>query len=199
MPGVVAVSASTEAGGDSDQPPGNEGDGTSPAPEEPPSEPGRLDAFISYKRVPEQTKFVDRLAADLSHHGKTVWVDRHSIEAAAKWRARIERGIGLAKAFIFVLSRDSVTSVDCRKELELASEAHKRVVPVLFEDLGDLEQPVELGDTNWIDFRRQDDYDAAVAKVLEALDSDLEWRDTHTRLGLRARSGRVREGTRASC
>ncbi len=185
-PEIVAVSSSAAAGGDSDRPPENDGDGTPPAPEEPPTEPGRLDAFISYKRLPEQTEFVDRLAADLSLHGKTVWVDRHSIEAAAQWRARIERGIGLAKAFIFVLSRDSVTSVDCRKELELASEAHKRIVPVLFEDLGDVEQPVELGDTNWIDFRREDDHDVAVAKVLEALDSDLEWRDAHTQLGLRA-------------
>ena len=182
----MSSSAEAEAGRDSDQSPGNDGDGTAPAPEEPPAEPGRLDAFISYKRLPEQTDFVDRLAADLSDRGKTVWVDRHSIEAAAQWRARIERGIGLAKAFIFVLSRDSATSVDCRKELEIAVEAHKRIVPVLFEDLGDVEQPVELGDTNWIDFRREDDHDAAVAKVLDALDSDLEWRDAHTRLGLRA-------------
>ena len=61
--------------------------------EAPPTEAGRLDAFITYARQNGGTEFVDTLAAALTARGKSVWVDRMKIEAAAEWRVRIARGI----------------------------------------------------------------------------------------------------------
>ncbi len=116
----------------------------------------------------------DRLGRSPLHRGRSpvAGQDRARHRAGQSVHLRSEPGLGH-------LGRLPEGARDCL-------EAHKRIVPVLFEDLGDVEQPVELGDTNWIDFRREDDHDVAVAKVLDALDSDLEWRDAHTQLGLRA-------------
>jgi WD40 repeat protein len=155
------------------------------AADEPPTEPGRLDAFVSYARRDGQIEFVDRLAADLEQRGKTVWVDRKRIEAAAEWQARIARGIAAAKAFIFVLSPESAASSECMKELDVAVEAHKRIIPIVYGDVDPARLPEALVRPNWIFFRAGDDASDALDKTVEALEGDLEWRDLHTRLGVR--------------
>src|SRR5437588_12785444 len=91
--------------------------GTAEAPRA--SEAGRYDAFLSYAR--EDSGFViDRLRVALRERGHEVWVDV-DITGGAKWRERVSRGIEACKAFIFVISRDSVSSQACREELEDAA------------------------------------------------------------------------------
>ncbi len=150
-----------------------------------PIEAGRLDAFISYARGGGGIKFVDRLAAELERRDKAVWLDRQKIEPAAEWRARIARGIEAAKAFILVLSPESAVSTECRHELDAAIEAHKRIIPILFKDVDPASVPDALATLNWIHFREHDDASEAIVKVIEALDSDIDWCDFHTRLGVR--------------
>ena len=43
----------------------------------------RFDAFISYRRLPADTAFVDQLQETLAERGMDVWVDRTDIEPAA--------------------------------------------------------------------------------------------------------------------
>jgi hypothetical protein len=152
----------------------------------PPTEAGRLDAFITYARQNGGTEFVDALAAALSSRGKSVWVDRMKIEAAAEWRVRIGRGIESAKALIFIVSPESAESIECARELEIAVEARKRIIPIVFKDVDPADLPEALAARNWIYFRPSDDSAAALDQTVEALDSDLDWRDRHTRLGVRA-------------
>ena len=157
-----------------------------PAAEAPPAQAGRLDAFITYARQNGGIEFVDRLATALTARGKSVWVDRTKIEAAAAWRVRIARGIESAKALIYVLSPESVESIECGRELEIAVDAHKRIIPICFKDVDPAALPDALNAPNWIYFRGGDDHSEALDKTVEALDSDLDWRDRHTRLGVRA-------------
>ncbi|HUB71224.1 MAG TPA: TIR domain-containing protein, partial [Acidimicrobiales bacterium] len=124
---------------------------------------------------------------ELSRRGKSVWVDRHNIEAAAAWRSRIELGIERAKAFIFVLTPDSAQSAECLKELAVAIAANKRLIPVVFRDVDPALLDPALTEPNWVYFRQTDDPEVAIGKVVEALESDYAWRDAHTRLGTRAR------------
>lgn len=44
--------------------------------DEPPAEPARLDASISYRRLSGDVAFVDQLQKALAERGKQVWVDR---------------------------------------------------------------------------------------------------------------------------
>src|SRR5919201_6046666 len=90
---------------------------------------GRADAFISYSRKDRQ--FTERLTESLTRRGKNVWVDLEDIPPTADWRAKIEAGIESAKAFVFVLSPDSISSEICRDELERAEALNKRIVPLL--------------------------------------------------------------------
>jgi hypothetical protein len=99
-----------------------------------PLEVARYDAFISYAREDNTapTGFVvDRLREVLSTRGKQVWVDVRYIPGGADWRERIRRGIEACKAFMFIVSPDSVASEACRDELQAATELHKLVIPVV--------------------------------------------------------------------
>jgi hypothetical protein len=96
-----------------------------------PSGDGRFDAFVSYRRIPADTAFVDQLRQDLAARRISVWVDREEIEPASDWAQRVIRGIDASKALIFVITPESVLSEECRNELDQAVELHKLIVPVV--------------------------------------------------------------------
>jgi WD40 repeat protein len=159
-----------------------------PAEGDPAADPARLDAFISYRRIPADTAFVDRLEEDLTARGKHVWVDRAKIEPAADWSERIARGISNAKALIFVITPESVASDECLHELESASQLHKLIVPVVLREVDRSQHlPESLRRPNWIFFSPGHVTEHALGEVIEALDEDLDWRDAHTRLAVRTK------------
>src|SRR4051794_27863349 len=147
--------------------------------------------FVSYAH--EDRSFVtEQLMPALRARGKHPWIDVDSIEPAADWRDRVTRGIANSNAFVFVLSPDSVDSRVCADEARQAAELNKRVVPVCRRDLGeDTHVPPAVERWNWVWMRDGDDLEHAIAEVMDALETDLEWRDAHTRLAIRAREWRA--------
>ena len=138
------------------------------------------DVFISYSR--KDKAFVSDLHAELVARQRDDWVDLDDIPPSAEWRSRILAGIEGARAFVFVLSPDSVASEECRKEIELAVARHKRLVPVVRRDVAPDAVPEALARLNWILLREQDDFKRGVDMLLTAVDTDLEWVDAHTSL-----------------
>jgi WD40 repeat protein len=152
---------------------------------------GRYDAFLSYAR--EDRKFVEQLRGDLIAAGLEVWVDVEDILGGARWRERVTRGIEACKAFVFVISPDSVASGPCKEELSLAGSLNKLIVPVVRRTVYD-ELPPGLSEFEWIFIGEDADRDVetrnrgvGTRKLVEALQTDLAWRDAHTRLAARAR------------
>ena len=150
------------------------------------TEAARFDVFISYRRHLQDVAFVDRLQNALNGRGKQVWVDRRNIEPAADWWERIARGITAAKAFIFIVTPESVISQECLRELGAAAQRHKLVIPVVLRDVDRRDLPASLSRPNWIFFSPGHDFGRALDEVVLALETDLEWRDAHTRLTVRA-------------
>jgi hypothetical protein len=161
--------------------------GELPGPAAAPQDPGagRHDAFLSYAR--QDRVAVDRLAAALKAHGKDVWVDVEDIVGGANWRARIKRGIEACSAFVFVLSPAALRSAQCRQELDQAVELNKLIVPVYHRQVEEGDVPAALADREWIFLRDTDAFESGLAKLVEALETDLAWRDQHTRIAGRAR------------
>jgi WD40 repeat protein len=148
---------------------------------------GRFDAFVSYRRIPADTAFVDQLQRDLATRGIRVWVDREEIEPASDWADRIVRGIDASKALVFVITPESAHSAECLRELDKAVELHKLVVPVLLREVADRrELPEALTRPNWVVFTQGSDRGHAIDALTEALTEDLEWRDEHSRYTIRS-------------
>ena len=137
----------------------------------------RPDAFLSYSRRDSEAaaRLVDLLAAA----GKDVWVDRADIPAASRWRDELARAIEVSDAVIALVTPSWIASENCRQELEHADAAGKRIVPLLAEPVDWV--PDGLSARQWIELPAGGDWSAAVAEVVEAIDTDLPYVRAHAR------------------
>jgi WD40 repeat protein/DNA-binding MarR family transcriptional regulator len=144
----------------------------------------QANVFLSYSR--RNKPFVERLHASLEATERQVWVDWENIPVAVDWWKEIELGIELADTFIFVLSPDSVQSKVCGQEIEHAVKHNKRLVPVVHQDVAPDQVHPELSRLNWIMMRPDDDFEASFQGLLQALDRNIDYVRSHTRILLRA-------------
>lgn len=86
--------------------------------------------FISYSRRDQE--FVTRLASDLNAQVAGVWFDQSAIQAGEKWHDEIMEGIRDCRAFVLVLSPDSMESRYVREEVNKALELGKTIFPVIY-------------------------------------------------------------------
>ena len=158
----------------------------------PPDHSLRPDAFISYARTDKA--LVRALHEALAARQRDVWVDWEDIHPSEKFMEAIERAIEAANAFVFVISPDSIRSTTSRHELEHAVAHGKKLIPIVYRDSAADPVPASLAALDWIFARTADDLAGAVDRLCRAIDTDLDWVRTHTRLLVRAvewdRSGR---------
>ncbi|KAM3097862.1 TIR domain-containing protein [Phormidesmis sp. 146-35] len=140
------------------------------------------DVFISYSR--RDGEFARRLLGALKGENRDTWVDWQSIQAAEDFWQAIETGIEAANTFIFVISPDSVASEYCNKEVDYAVLHKKRLIPVVCREADNVHSA--LRSLDWIFLREQDDFEPAFARLVKAIDTDLEHTRSHTRLLVKA-------------
>ncbi len=143
-----------------------------------------IEVFISYSR--KNKDFVKTLADAFEQVEKTVWIDWEGIPHGSEWWAEIEAGIENSNNFIFVISPDSLTSKVCAEELAHAVKHNKRLIPILYQEVGHTEILPALAKIDWIFFREVDDFKHAFVELLKTIDTDLESVKIHTRLTRRA-------------
>ena len=97
------------------------------------------EVFISYASKDRERilDLVDRLDAA----GVSVWIDQMSIEGATMWSQEIVAAIRNCKVLILAISENSADSENVVKEVALASEGRKRILPVY---LGQAEIPESM-------------------------------------------------------
>jgi hypothetical protein len=96
-----------------------------------------MPVFISYSH--EDKMFVDKLAAHLVKHNAHVWLDRWELNVGDSILNRVQQAIQDSDALLIVLSKTSVTSEWCKKELNAGlmrelDEKRVLVLPVLVEN-----------------------------------------------------------------
>jgi len=151
--------------------------------------------FISYSR--RDKEFVKKLVAALDEAKREVWLDEKDIEVTAEWLKEIFSNIEAADNFLFVISPESVASVNTRKEIDHAATNNKRMIPIYYRAVPDGDIPEAVAKFQRIDFTGTNDFDSNFAKMTKALDTDLDLKQTHTRLLTRAREWE-RSGTDSS-
>jgi WD40 repeat protein len=140
--------------------------------------------FISYSRKDEL--FAQRLAEALAEQKRECWLDRKDIEFTADWKQRVLRGIEDASAFVCVVSPDYAASAVCREETEHAVAQNKRLIPLLRRPVDFNALHPAIAAINALPFGENEDFDTGLTKLVEALDTDFDWLDQHTRLLRRA-------------
>ena len=91
----------------------------------------KSDVFVSYASGDRDRVFdlVERLRAA----GVSVWIDQMGIEGASMWSQEIVEAIDKCKVLILAISQSSTESENVVKELALASERRKNILPVCLE------------------------------------------------------------------
>ncbi len=97
------------------------------------------DIFISYSSKDREK--AEQLTELLASAGLSVWIDQSSIEVSTSWSAEIVDAITSCSAFIVLLSPNSIESHNVIKEVSLASEKRKKILPL---DLEPIALPREL-------------------------------------------------------
>lgn len=140
--------------------------------------------FISYSR--KDIEFAKKLTGELKKSSLDFWVDWEGIPPTVDWLAQIEKGIEESDTFVFILSPDSIKSKVCKQEIEMAVKNGKRLVPIVARDVKSDLAPSELSHLNWIFFRKADDFQEAIKKLLTAINTDYEWVQIQRRLQVKA-------------
>ncbi|HZK76899.1 MAG TPA: TIR domain-containing protein [Candidatus Kapabacteria bacterium] len=89
------------------------------------------DVFISYSR--KDSTLVTEFSEKLTEAGISVWIDREGIDLATNWSGEIVDAIEACKAFVVILSASSVESHNVSKEVSIASELKKSILPLDIE------------------------------------------------------------------
>jgi len=89
------------------------------------------EVFISYA-AKDRTRVLD-LVERLRAAGVSVWIDQMGIEGATMWSQEIVAAIRSCKVLILAISENSAGSENVVKEVALASEGRKRILPVYIE------------------------------------------------------------------
>lgn len=124
--------------------------------------------FISYSHADKE--FVDRLAIEFVKNKVHVWIDKWELNIGDSITNKIEEAITDASHLIIVLSKNSVNSNWCKREITaglLREMEAKRVVvlPVLIDDC---QIPLFLRDKLYADFSK--DFDDGLNGILNSLE-----------------------------
>lgn len=127
---------------------------------------GLVKVFPSY--APEDAPFVRQLQAELKRAGVDVWTNREDMTAGESWRTQIIEGIKSSDALMVVLSPHSAGSRIVVRELTLADEYRKKIVPVLYRPCQIPEEAqFQLAGIHLVDFTIQP-FPEALAQLHEA-------------------------------
>jgi formylglycine-generating enzyme required for sulfatase activity len=141
----------------------------------------KLSVFISYSR--KDTETAERLREILNELEFETYLDKHDILPGEPWQERLNRLIEAADAVVFLISPDSVSSPVCSWEVNESERLAKRILSVVIRDAPADAIPQRLKRLNYIFMRNSAEEAGGVAKLREALLTDIEWLREHTRIG----------------
>lgn len=126
-----------------------------------------MPVFISYSH--QDSDFATELAAQLVKHKAKVWIDQWELHVGDSLIDRIQKAIQGASALIVILSKASIDSEWCKKELSsgLLRELEEKRVVVLPALIEDCEMPLFLRGKMYADFRT--DFDKGLRDTLETI------------------------------
>jgi TolB-like protein len=91
------------------------------------------DIFISYSTLDRHHALT--LVEQLRAAGHSVWIDQQGIDAATSWSKEIAEALEECSTFMLLLSPHSLTSDNVAKELAVAAELKKHIIPIELESV----------------------------------------------------------------
>jgi hypothetical protein len=130
--------------------------------------------FLSYSR--KNATFVDELIISLESYGYEIMVDREDLFPGEQWEPRLRRLITEADTTVCVVSTEWVASDQCTKELQIALDHGRRVIPIIIDQLPPASLPEAIARLQLVFFTGDGrSYARGTADLVNALRTDIEW------------------------
>ena len=130
-------------------------------------------AFLSHSSA--DRIFVHRLAEELEASGVEVWLDEHQLRLGDWLAPSLRTALHKSDYVIVVVSPDAVRSTWVEREVSVAERHARRtggkpvLIPVLLSQVRAVDMQKVVGDRLYADFREEDGFFLALAKVLERM------------------------------
>ena len=89
------------------------------------------DVFFSYSR--KDTQIAMLIKSAIQSLGYTVFYDQDILEGDSNWRATIAKNIDNCSGLVFFRTQNSVSSKWCQREVNIADESDKTILPISFQ------------------------------------------------------------------
>lgn len=128
--------------------------------------PDQRDIFISYSRKDQEK--ADLICQYLDKYGISYWIDRESIHHGNNFKVEIIEAIQTSKVLLFISSVNSNKSPNTVKEVSIAENYGKVVIPIRIDDSAyDMSLEYDLCNRDWMNFQEDVDYDASAKRLYE--------------------------------
>lgn len=112
-----------------------------------------MNLFISYSR--RDLEVVEDIINDCRSLGHNVWYDKE-LSGGQSWWNQILKNIRECDLVLFMVSEKSNNSTACKREYTYASQLHKRILPVIVDEVSTNLLPPELTAMQFVDFTKRD-------------------------------------------
>ena len=111
--------------------------------------------FISYAHA--DGEIVLNISGQLQEAGYELWVDKSGIQGGDLWVSAIVKGIRDCDIFLLFISSKSILSDFVRRELDIAFNEQRKIIPVLIENVDTPDGwDYQLAGIQYIDYRSPD-------------------------------------------
>jgi hypothetical protein len=142
----------------------------------------KLKIFVSYSRK-DSSNFAEDLVAGLQLAGFAPFLDRHDIVPSEDWESRLADLIQQADTVVFVISPEAIKSERCGWEVNTTVTLSKRLLPVVFKTVSDVDIPDHLRRVQFVRFDTGASMMQPLLELAEVLHQDISWIREHTRMG----------------
>jgi tetratricopeptide (TPR) repeat protein len=123
--------------------------------------------FISYSRI-DASEYANIMHTYLKESGHEVFIDTSDIRGGEEWRNTIEKNISDCDIFVLIVSRSAYRRPEVKRELELADNMKKRIIPCINKKYVNYESlPDNIRKYNGINYERVDDLIQELDYIIE--------------------------------
>lgn len=128
-----------------------------------------MHVFVSYSR--RDTVFVRQIVERLESFGHDAWIDTDDIVGSERWRSSVAEAIATADVVLLMVSPASMQSKSVEREITVAAEEHRRILPVVIEAADvSIGLRYDLAGVHRVGFVDRA-FDDAMAELLAAIDA----------------------------
>lgn len=132
----------------------------------------KYDIFISYSR--KDSEIVESFCSNFVQAGYSVWIDRAGIESGATFKATIVQAIKDSRVIIFFSSNASNNSAWTAKEIAIAVENRKTIIPIRLDSTGYSDEVMfDMINKDYIDYSEPHLRASSMERLLANLSSIL--------------------------